>query len=191
MWQACSKGRGIQIGTTITIEYPEEKPQYSRIKGMRRQVFGPAALFVVIFPIIGLLFIFFGIKKYLRAIRLLKNGELTKGKLISKVPTNTKVDEQTAYKLTFRFKDKIGNEFDVLEKTHQTHLFEDDNEESLLYMPDNPEYAILIDSLPGSFSFDGKGNIQSISISKLIPLLIIPLLTLVGHGSYVVIKFII
>ncbi len=185
------QGQYIKTGETITIEYPEGKPQYSRIKGMRRQAFGPVALFVVIIPMFGLLIIFFCIKKYLHVIRLLKNGELTKGKLISKVPTNIKVDEQTVYKLKFSFKDKTGNKFNVSEKTHQTHFLEDDDEESLLYMPDNPEYAILIDSLPKYLSFDEKGNIQSISIFKLLPLLILPLLTLVGHGSYFVIKFII
>ena len=62
----------------------------------------------------------------MRAIRLFKNGELTKGKLILKVPTNTKINEQTVYKLTFRFKDKLGNEFSVSDKTHLPDLLEYD-----------------------------------------------------------------
>ena len=176
-----STGRNIQIGKTVTIEYPEGKPQYSRIKGMRRHTFGPAALLVVIFPLVGLAFIFLGIRKSMRAIRLFKNGELTKGKLISKVPTNTQINEQTVYKLTFRFKDKLGNEFSVSEKTHLPDLLEDEKEESLLYLQNNPDYAIMLDTLPSSPSINEEGDIKSSPFIKSLLPIIIPLITILGH----------
>lgn len=185
-----STGRALHSGETITIEYPEGKPQYARIKGMRRQIFGPAVLFVVIFPVIGLAFLSVGMKKSLRAIRLFEHGELTTGKLISKVPTQTRINKQTVYKLTFRFTDHLGHECDVSEKTHVPHLLEDETEESLLYLPTNPKYAIMLDSLPSSPSINEEGNIEALPVITSLFRIMIPLMTLVGHGLYLVIKFI-
>ena len=179
-------GRSIQSGKAITIEYPEGKPQYSRIKGMRRQIFGAVVLWVVLFPFIGLIFMFFGIKRSTRTLRLLKNGELTKGKLISKVRTNTRINGRLVYKLTFRYKDYLGNEFELKEKTRIPHLLVDQGEESLLYLRHKPAYAIMLDSLPSSASINAEGKIESTPFIRLIFLMFIPLLTLVGHGYYIV-----
>jgi hypothetical protein len=185
-----STGRDIQMGKTITVEYPEGKPQYSRVMGMRRQMFGTIALFVAIFPMIGLMFIFSCIKKSLRGIKLLKYGQLTNGKLVSKVPTNTSINDQTVYKLTFHFQDAMGNDFDISEKTHLPHLLEDDIEERLLYLKSNPNCAVMLDSLPTSPSIDEKGNVKSPSSIKSLLSIVIPLATVMGHGSYIAIKFI-
>ncbi len=183
-----STGQDIQIGKTITVEYPEGKPEYSRIVGMKREIFGTVALFVVIFPIIGLVYIFSNIKKSLRGIKLLKYGRLTKGKLISKTPTNTRINGQTVYKLTFHFQDALGNKFFVSEKTHLLHLLEDTPEKRLLYLQSNPNCATMLDTLPTAPLIDETGNVKSLSI-KLFPILI-PLAIIVGHGSYLAIKFI-
>ncbi|NQT76408.1 MAG: DUF3592 domain-containing protein [Bacteroidetes bacterium] len=179
-------GRSIQAGNTITIEYPEGKPQYSRIKGMRRQIFGAVALWVVLFSFVGLVFILLGLKRSIRALRLLKYGKLTKGKLISKVRTNTRVNGRIVYKLTFRFKDEIGHEFELREKTLTPHLLQNESEERLLYLRRKPAYAIMLDSLPSSVSINADGKIESSPFIRMIFVLFIPLLTLVGHGYYVV-----
>ena len=179
-------GQAIQAGEAIIVEYPEGKPQYSRIKGMRRQIFGAEVLWVVLFPFIGLIFMFFGIKRSKRVLRLLKNGELTKGKLISRVRTNTRINGRLVCKLTFRFKDYLGNEFEHREKTHMPYLLEDQREESLLYLRHRPSYAVMLDSLPFSVSINADGKIESTPFRRLLFLMFIPLLTLVGHGYYAV-----
>ncbi|OAD22760.1 conserved hypothetical protein, membrane [Candidatus Thiomargarita nelsonii] len=181
-----STGGDIPIGTILTVEYPEGKPQYSRIKGMRRQIFGLGALFVVIFPLIGLALMFPGIKRGTRSIKLLKNGELTKGQFVSMVPTNITFNEQTLYKFTFRFKDNLGNEFFISEIDVPYQ-----KEKSILYLKNNPNYAIMLDSSTLSLSINEEGKIEFSSPVEPFYLMIIPLLTLVGHGSYIVIKFII
>ncbi|MCI5221803.1 MAG: hypothetical protein D3924_03805 [Candidatus Electrothrix sp. AR4] len=108
---------------------------------MRKKMFGPFALLVVLFPLTGLIFIFFGVKKALQGKRLLQYGILTKGKLVSKDRTHTTINEQRMYKFTFSFKDISGRKFEILEKTHKIHLLQDDTEESLLYLKDNPDDA--------------------------------------------------
>ena len=184
-------GRSIQAGNIITIEYPEGKPHYSRIKGMRRQIFHAVSLWVILFPFVGLVFILLGLKRSMRALRLLKYGKMTKGKLISKVRTNTKVNGRIVYKLTFGFKDEIGHEFELREKTHTPHLLQNESEERLLYLRHKPAYAIMLDSLPSSVSINADGKIESSPFIRMISVLFFPLLTLVGHGYYVVSTYVI
>jgi len=179
-------GQRIHAGETITIEYPEGKPQYSRIKGMRRHIFSPFVLFVVIFPLVGLIFILLGLKRSIRALRLLKYGEMTKGKLISKVRTNTKINGRPLYKMKFRYKDYMGNEFELTEKTLTPYVLEDQSEENLLYSRHKPAYAAMLDSLPSSASINAYGSIEPSSLVRVIFLMFFPLLTIVGHGIYVV-----
>jgi hypothetical protein len=184
-----STGRALQSGETVSIEYPEGKPRYSRIKGMRRQLFGPVILFVLIFPVIGLVFIFYGMKKSLQAIRLLQYGRLAKGTLISKVPTRTSINNQIVYNVMFRFTDHLGREWDVSAKTHLPHLLEDEAEERLLYFPANPKNAVMLDSLPSAGLINDDDRIKELPLKPSLARLIIPLVTIVGHGLYIVIRF--
>jgi len=185
-WQGISyeTGKYFNEGDLVTVEYPKGKPHYSRIKGMRRSMFGPWVLFVGLFPLIGFLFIFGGLIKGKKANKFLKKGIVTKGELISKERTNVKINEQTVYKLTFKFKDTFGYEHEAIVKTHQTESLEDEKLETLMYMEENPKKAILTDSLPGSLKIDESGIITSASSGKAIAALFLPAISILGHGSY-------
>ncbi|NJN45849.1 MAG: hypothetical protein HC808_04500 [Candidatus Competibacteraceae bacterium] len=180
-----STRRTVNVGEKVTIQYPEGEPENSNIQGMRRQTFGPFALFVIIFPAVGLVFMIVGLRKALKALKLLRYGRLTTGKLISKVPTNTRINKRTVYKLTFQFSDHLGREHTVSEKTHLPHLLEGNADEKLLYMARDPNYAIMLDSLPSSPVIDKGNAIQAASFIKALLLLVIPLVTTVGHGYYI------
>ncbi len=182
-------GKQFEQGQKATIEYPQGKPQTSRIKGMRQKPVGPFGIFPVVFPMIGLLFIIRGIKKGIKANRLLTLGEQTTGKLKSKERTNTKVNKKPVYKLTFEFNTLEGMTYETLVKTHETGKFEDEAEEPLLYDPVRPSYAVMLDDLPGNPRINENGNIQAGSASGTILLLIIPLATIIGHGIYIYLKF--
>ncbi|MDH4240860.1 MAG: DUF3592 domain-containing protein, partial [Phycisphaerae bacterium] len=80
-------GRQFDEGQTGVIEHPQDHPQTSRIKGMRRKPVGFAGLIPVLFPVAGLLLINSGIKKGIKANRLLALGEQTTGRLKSKEKT--------------------------------------------------------------------------------------------------------
>jgi len=178
-------GQRVLSGETLIIEYPEGKPQYARIKGMRSQTFGTFVIFVVIFPLTGLIFILLGLKRSTRALRLFKYGELTKGVLVSKKRTNTKVNGQVVYKLTFRYTDYQGKEYEHREKTFLPYLLEDQREERMLYLVRKPAFAIMLDSLPSSALFNADGSIGFYPPVRLIFIMFFPLLTIVGHGIYV------
>ncbi|WP_339135243.1 MAG: DUF3592 domain-containing protein [Candidatus Electrothrix sp. GW3-4] len=182
-------GKWLREGAEVTVEYPEGRPYYSRIQGMRRRMFGPAALLVLIFPLVGLVFLLFGLAKALRVAKLLQQGIPTKGKLLTKEATNTTINEQRVYKFTFAFQDRSGRRFEVVEKTHKVALLQDDREESLLYLQDNPEKAVLLDSLPGSPKIDRQGAVQSTPLGRAFLQLVFPVLVLAGHGAYIYFTF--
>ena len=182
-------GGGMEAGETVRIEYPAGKPGYSRIVGMRRQLFGPAVLLVTLLPAVGLIFLLVSIRRSLRAIGLLQGGELTTAKLVSKDPTNVKVNDRMVYKLTFAYVDQAGKRFEVIEKTHQTAELEDEEAERVLYQRDNPSNAVLLDALPASLHIDAQGKIEALPLYKTIGVAILPLLTIVGHGSYIWLKW--
>jgi hypothetical protein len=185
-----STGGALNIGETATIEYPEGKPHYSRIQGMRRQEFGPAVLVITLIPAVSLVLIAVGLKKALRALRLLRHGELTTGTLISKAPTNIRVNKQPVYKLTFRFTDHLGNDLDVSANTHEPHRLEDEREEQLVYSTHNPTDAIMLGALPSSPSIREDGTIEASPGIQSLFCLIIAVMVLVGHGYYIFVKFI-
>ncbi|MCI5207497.1 MAG: DUF3592 domain-containing protein [Candidatus Electrothrix sp. ATG2] len=182
-------GRWVKEGEPVTVEYPVGKPYYSRIQGMRKNMFGPAALLVLIFPLTGLAFLLFGLRKAVRANKLLQDGILTTGTLLEKNRTNTTVNDQTVYEFIFGFKDRSGRKFTVSEKTHRTHLLRDDSEESLLYLKDNPNAAMMLDALPRSPKLGKQGDIAPGSLASAFRQLLIPLITLSGHGAYVFFTF--
>jgi len=185
-WQGISyaTGRYYNEGDEVTVEYPKGKPEYARIQGMRISMFGPWVLFVTIFPLIGLMFIVFGFKLGLKANRLLKKGIITQGKLVKKERTQTEINEQPVYKLTFIFKDRLGYEQEAIVKTYRTHELEDDKYETLLFMENNPEKVILADALPGKVKIDESGIIAGTSGSKALAVSILPLVSIIGHGGY-------
>ena len=182
-------GRQFEQGQKVAVEYPQGNPQTSRIKGMRQKPVGFFGIFPVIFPLIGLLFIIRGIKKGIKANRLLALGEQTTGRLKSKEKTNTQVNKKPVYKLTFEFNTSEGMTYETVAKTHETGKLEDQAEEPLLYDPIHPSYALMLDNLPGAPRIQENGNIQAGSVARTIMALIIPLATIIGHGIYIVLKF--
>jgi len=182
-------GQAVSSGETLIIEYPEGKPQYARIKGMRRKMFSPIVLFVVIFPLTGLIFILLSLRRSRRAIKLLKKGVLTEGELIAKEATNTKINNRTVYRMVFRYTDDIGNEYTRKEKTPATYLLQDQKKEKLLYLRSKPSYSIMLDSLPASAVISNEEKVKSCPLRNAILILIFPLATIVGHGIHILITY--
>lgn len=136
-------------GSTVRVLYSKDNPTDSRIQGMRSGLVGPWILLVIIpFFLIGLAFFVFGVIKSKKEIYLLQVGEVGYGKLLMKEPTNVKVNEQMVYKLHFKFTASDGKEYKAVCKTHKPHWLEDEEKEKLVYDPNFPEHALMLDSLP-------------------------------------------
>jgi hypothetical protein len=182
-------GRQLSSGETVKIQYLKNEPSKSRIERMRQKPFGSGALFVVIFPLIGIGLIAFGIKNGVTAICLLSDGNLAHGKLISKVKLAESKNGKPFYKLGFSFQAEDGQNYEVFSRTNATEKLEDDAFEQLVYCRWKPSDAVTLDNLPGSPRFDEMGNVRGGSFAGCIGVMIPPALTFIGHGAYIWLHF--
>lgn len=185
-----SNNSSLSQGKKVLIEFPNNNPDISRIKGMTRGKIGLFGLFPLIFPLIGVFFMFFGIKKGLKANRLLTIGFLTEGKLIDKQITNTRVNNKPVIKLTFKFHARDGMPYKLVTKTHRNFLLEDNPTEKLLYDRRNPKKAIMLDTLNTAISITDEGIVNSKSIYETVKVLFIPIFSLIIHGTIIYYFFI-
>jgi len=155
-----SSGDSASEGDKVTIEYDESHPERSRIVGMRRSLFGPAVMFVAIFPLIGALFVVFAMRGGFRRNRLLRNGLIAGGKLLKREPTNVSVNRQPVWKLTFEFVGRDGRRHEAIARTTDPSRLEDEAQEPLLYDPDDPTSAYLLDELPARPEFEPNGDLR-------------------------------
>lgn len=182
--ESYTTGAQFAVGDSVTVEYLRNRPEISRIQGARAGTFSPWVFcFVGIFPAVGLAFIIFSLKNGLKGSRLLKHGQLTRGKLIDKQPTNTRINNQTVYKLTFEFTAANGQRYQASANSHQPANLEDEAREQILYDPANPQHAVLVDNLPGSPEIDEFGQVYAANFTKSMATLILPGLVVLVHGG--------
>jgi len=81
---------------------------------------------------------------------ILANGILTKGKVISKTPTGTKINKKPVYEVIFEFTDKNKNTIRSSVNSYKPEKLVDESEEPIVYLPSSPDKAIMLDALPGS-----------------------------------------
>jgi hypothetical protein len=141
-------GGGASVGEEVPVEYDEGTPERSRIAGMRRTMFGPWAAVVTIFPAIGFVILYFATRSGIRRNRLLREGILTTGVLIRREPTNVTVNDRRVWALTFEFTDRNGQRREATARVSDTSRLEDEGHEPLLYDPNDPDKACLLDEAP-------------------------------------------
>lgn len=175
-------GRQFSSNEPVTIEYVSTNPEISRIQGTRIGTFSPWILCLIsIFPAVGIGMIGSGLISGLRANRLLTNGQVALGRLVDKSPTNTRINDQTVYKLTFNFTADDGRQYQAFAHSHQPYSLEDEEQEQLLYDPRSPSRAVLLDNLPGQPTIDEFGTISA-DAGRSTLVFILPLIVIVTNG---------
>ena len=178
-----SLGSGANVGEQVLVEYKEDNPLTSRIAGMRRAEFGPWTLLVAIFPLIGLVILYFSTKGGIHRMRLLRRGLLTTGRLVDKQPTSMTVNDRRVYELTFEFTARDGRRGAVRTRSHDTGRLQDEAAEPLMYDPENLERAYVLDEIPSRPEIDGTGELVGRPATAVM-LLIIPALVIGWHIWY-------
>jgi hypothetical protein len=186
---AYSTGYFPDEGQRVTVEYLRANPEMARVEGMRRTTFGPAAMMIVIFPLIGVGLTFFGMWEGFRASRLLGIGRLAFGKLTSTAGTNTTINNRQVMAMTLSFRAQDGAEYEVTSKTSEPEKLDDQAEELILYDPDDPTRGAALDALPGKLQIDQAGTIRLGRPAACLTTLILPGLTILGHGLYLFFRF--
>ncbi|TPW19896.1 MAG: hypothetical protein FD126_2226 [Elusimicrobia bacterium] len=118
-------------------------------EGTRKGIFEWPMLFMLVFPAIGLTMMSVGVRKGLRALRLLTHGIPAQGRFVCQEATNVRINDTPVMAMTFEFKTVDGRTARCMAKTHETRELQDDAEEPLVYDPEDPSRAVLLDELPG------------------------------------------
>lgn len=134
----------------VTVEIEPGDPQISRIQGMSVKPMGLWVLFILIFPGIGFVFLYFAFKKGIPKIRTIRHGIMTRGKFVKKERTGGSINGQPIYDLYFSFNDISGNTQTAIGSTHKTEAVLDEQEERIFYDPADPSNAVVVDAMPAS-----------------------------------------
>jgi hypothetical protein len=152
---------GGQEGSGVRVEFDPDDPSRSRIAGMRSKPFPVWTAFVLIFPLIGAAFAAYVMRQGSRALALLRDGRLARGRLIGKEATRTRVNNRPVLAMTFAFETDDGQRHQAVARTHRPELLEDEATEKLLYHPADPSRATLLDHLPGPPDVGHRGQLVS------------------------------
>ncbi len=175
--------RGVpKVGGRVEVEYVAGDPGVARVRGMRSAPFSAAVAFVFVFPLIGVGFVAFGLRKGRNAVRLLERGEFARGRLVGRVATNTTVNNRRVFKLTFAFEDARGEAREATVRSHLLEALEDEETEALMYDPER-EAAVLLDALPGRPEIDAEGGFATKSLGVTVAVLVLPTLAVVGNAA--------
>lgn len=155
-----STGSSRSRGDEVTVEYDEKNPERSRIEGMRRAQFGPGVMFVAIFPFVGAVIVFFAMRTGLRRNHVLRTGLLASGTLLGREMTNVKINNRPVWELTFEFTARDGQRHEAKARTTDTARLEDEAHEPLLYDPENPSKAYVLDEAPARPQFEPNGELK-------------------------------
>jgi hypothetical protein len=177
-------GRDYSVGTQVRIEYVRDRPSLSRIAGMRRSTFGLAASFVALFPIVGVCLLLPGLRKGLKANRLMRQGRPALAEFVERVKTNMSVNNRAVHKLTYKYTADDGVVYPIEVKTHEVEAFCNNDYKRVLYDPGNPACAVMLEDLSDGLQIDGAGNFQPVGALSLITVMFIPVLSVVGHGYF-------
>lgn len=139
-----------RFGTnTVPVEYLDDDPSVSRIRGMRSGIISPIfALFLI--PLLGItgFFMFRGMGRARRILAVLDTGELTKGRFVEEQTTARRVNSRRVMACTFEY-EVHGTVYRMTARTHRPELVKDEPEERIVYDSDDPSRAVLFDLLPG------------------------------------------
>lgn len=168
----------------VTVYYDEDNPKRSKADGLRASMFGLGALFVLLFPAIGLLGLWFTIRWGRQRNRLMIHGIVADGKLEKTEGTGTFINEEQVMALTFRFDTRKGLPGRAVIKTTETKWLTDDDVEPILYDPENPENALGLDELDPYPEFDEGGRMRG-TFKRAAIRSILPALTILANYFFI------
>jgi hypothetical protein len=140
---------GLRPGDQVEVQYDKTNPDFARITNFRMAPFnGDTFLLLLVFPFVGLILLLRAVLHGKKNITLVRTGYITTGKVISKVATNSRVNKRRVYKVDFEYTGTDGMTRQGSVRTHLPERLEDEENEQLLFNPDRPDDAVMLDALP-------------------------------------------
>ncbi len=147
----------LPINKEVSVEYVKGAPEYSRIPHVRSTLLGHYFWCILLLFLPGLVFILLGFKKSACDYMLLRKGELTQAKFVSKRETNFMVNDKVIYELIFEYTDSEYNTFNKIFKTTHLSGFMDD-ELRIIFNASRPEKSVLLDDLSVPITVKHSGH---------------------------------
>lgn len=149
------------VGQKVPVQVNTREPWISKIQGTRTGAFPKFIIVVLIFPLAGVGMIIPGLRRQAKSIDLLRNGAFTRGKLREKEPTGATITinnrSYPVYKFVFDF-EYLGATYQSVCKTHVVEPLEDEDQETILFYPDDPSFNVVYDGISSSPKMDAMGN---------------------------------
>lgn len=184
---AFTTGWSFSAAETVKVNYVTESPEFAQVEGASNSFFGSWALLFYLPPLIGLFFVKSGISQGLVDLQLLKNGKVVKSKLVAKKPTSVVINDRTVYEMQFEYTSGREKHRRTLNTSHP-EKFEDDAHEYLIFDPNQPEKAQLIDDLSVNVSVTNNGGLILAS-SFSVAVFLAPLILVGPHLWYLISLF--
>jgi len=141
-------------GQAVQIEYSSDTPSRSRVKGCKLNPTGYFGCLVIIFPLVGTLMCFFGMRARVRFLRLIRHGAFARGEVVDVKATNVTVNGQKRYKITVSYDSRRGQTVTTYnaygeDVTVARKRMESAEQVGLLYDPEHPGRVQILDALLG------------------------------------------
>jgi hypothetical protein len=161
----------------VSIEYESDNPDHSRIVGMRTREFGFGAVLVLLIPLVGAAFAMRGLRSGKELSALLARGRVARGRLCMRTPTNMHVNGRPVLALAFEFEAENGRTYTTVAFPADPDVLQDEETEQLVYDPQNPTRASMLDHLPGAPRIDENGRFAETMPADTIVVTMVPLLS--------------
>lgn len=176
-------------GKQVAIEYPPGQADRSRIKHMRPAVLEWHAAIAGLPSLVGLGLLIAGGRSSRHSLRLLTHGKFAAAVRTGKQPTNWTFNSRPVHELQFTFTSDNGMARETAIRTHETELFDVERSQTLLYNPDDPTDAELLERIHGRPQIDSQGNVTLAHPGRTFWMLILPTIAVLGHGTYAISRF--
>lgn len=181
-----SVGKKFDAGQIAYIRYDAERPSTNYIIGLRRSEYSWRVNLFLLIPLFGLLFAAYPVRQNLRFLRVLKIGDFTRGRFVSKEATrqSRKVGSTVlpVFKYNFEFEHN-GAKYFATCRTHRTNLVEDEVSEIILYDRYRPTLNIVYDAVADAPAIHASGKMERAPAHKCW-VLFLPVLTLALNLVY-------
>lgn len=150
---------GLAPDEAVTVEYVAGNPAVCRIVGMDASLV-PWWLLLILLPflLIGGGFAFFGGRSAGRTVKVLRHGRKGYGQVVSRRDTGVRINEDIQWEVAVEFTDERARSHRATTRSLDLDEVTDDPEEGLLYLPDRPEWMLLVDALPDVVDIDDRGR---------------------------------
>ena len=139
-----------KVGDEIEVIYSESHPDINKIKGMRRSAFPVWIMFVSIFALVGFFFLVRRFRAAKKAVYLLEIGQVTTGVYEGMTTTGASINDVPVMRLAYNFNDYKGSKHTAFAETHRPELLNDGEPKKVLFDPNEPDNALVVENLPKS-----------------------------------------